>query len=221
MKKKLIRTAETRTRDDRTKIDFGIEVSSIKVTISKLMPAVDLEAIRLLEKEPLSCVQLGERLWPEKNCMRQALARPAGKIVRRLVKAGFAFPVSGDRRRYVASPSGLKELEVQLRVHAAVERQRLKREKAARLMPLTDLAAIRFLNEPLTVPDLGARLYPGREFRSAARAAKKVIERLKEADLVTRMGDEYLATEAGIQERIDQLKRRVEKHYQREGEDRK
>jgi hypothetical protein len=54
--------------------------------------------------EPCTCTELGERLWRDgsrRRVNRQSYARPAGRIVRRLVDAGLvtrAYPRGSERR---------------------------------------------------------------------------------------------------------------------------
>lgn len=68
---------------------------------------------------PKTCTEVGEALWAGKgaNCTRQSFARPAGKIIKRLVAAGLAQwttrgSLVNDRKRlvYVATTAGLAEL---------------------------------------------------------------------------------------------------------------
>ena len=68
----------------------------------------------LLKRGPLSCTEIGETLWGEtcqSNPNRQAFARPAGKVVRRLRRDGLVAIGWAERRCvWRITAEGIKEL---------------------------------------------------------------------------------------------------------------
>lgn len=78
----------------------------------------DLRALEILG-EPRTCTELGEILWDHgRRRNRQSWARPAGKVLARLVRVGWVHEHGGRRiacgywvpRRFVRSREGDKVL---------------------------------------------------------------------------------------------------------------
>lgn len=53
---------------------------------------IEQRAIKLLAR-PMTCTELGEALWGQMWRNPQSYARPAGKIIRRLIAAGLVVRV--------------------------------------------------------------------------------------------------------------------------------
>lgn len=77
----------------------------------------DLRALQVLKAERgrLSCTQVGERLWGRPARSPQSWARPAGKVLRRLVEVGWVArswprPEVGSVATYTILPEGTKVL---------------------------------------------------------------------------------------------------------------
>ena len=73
----------------------------------------ELQVLLLLD-QPLSCTEVGERLWSKGKRKPQSYARPAGKILRKLLKKGFVEHVLQESRApaYCLSRSGRAILEI-------------------------------------------------------------------------------------------------------------
>jgi hypothetical protein len=76
------------------------------------LTAIESRALGLLSKRPMNCTELGEALWSTGRVNRQSYARPAGKIIQRLVRAGLVrrvFPDGWLKRSALYQAATIKE----------------------------------------------------------------------------------------------------------------
>lgn len=78
------------------------------------MTDIEQRVMELLKERPCSCTEIGEHLWCRGRKARQSYARPAGKIIKRLIEAGIVrehYPrQASEPVRYIAAsvPRGAK-----------------------------------------------------------------------------------------------------------------